>query len=190
MGFPGGSDGKESACSVRELGSIPRTRRSTGKRNSYPLQYSCLENSMDRGAWWLQFMGLQRVRHYWEANKYISSYGWESVIYYWPPQNSVAFKSHLHSCLWSEFNQLLMRYFMPLWSAGRSVDSYFTLGWPHSHSGGWQLSASVPQFSMWLLIFQQPVSTLFKWQCSVPSTARERPQYASIFQMSACFTCC
>ena len=90
----------------------------------------------------------------------------------------------------TEFNQLLMRFFMPLWSAGRSVVSYFTLGWPHSHSGGWQLSASVPQFSMWLLIFQQPVSTLFKWQCSVPSTARERPQYASIFQMSACFTCC
>ena len=48
--FPGGSDGKESACSA-ELGSIPRSGRSPGEGNSKPLQYSCLENSMDRGVW-------------------------------------------------------------------------------------------------------------------------------------------
>ena len=52
LGFPGGSDSKESARSVGELGSIPRWRRSPGERNSYSLQYSCLENSSDRGAWW------------------------------------------------------------------------------------------------------------------------------------------
>ena len=50
-GFPGGSDGKESACSVGDLGSIPGLGRSPGEENSYPLQYSGLENSMDRGAW-------------------------------------------------------------------------------------------------------------------------------------------
>ena len=45
------SDGKESACSVGELGLIPGSGRSPGKGNGNPLQYSCLENSMDRGAW-------------------------------------------------------------------------------------------------------------------------------------------
>ena len=50
-GFPGGSDGKQSAYNVGDLGSIPGSGRSPGKRNGYPLQYSCLENPMDRGAW-------------------------------------------------------------------------------------------------------------------------------------------
>ena len=51
MGFPGGSDGKESACQAGDVGSIPRLRRSSGKGNGNLLQYSCLENPMDRGAW-------------------------------------------------------------------------------------------------------------------------------------------
>ena len=63
MGFPGGSDGKESACNAGDLGSIPGSGRSPGEGSGYPLQYSCLENSMDRGAWQAQSVGLQRVRH-------------------------------------------------------------------------------------------------------------------------------
>ena len=51
MGFPGGSDGKESACNARDPGFIPGSERSPGERNGYLLQYSCLEYSMDRGAW-------------------------------------------------------------------------------------------------------------------------------------------
>ena len=51
MGFPGGSNSKESACNVGDLGSIPGLGRSPGGGNGNPLQYSCLENSMDRGAW-------------------------------------------------------------------------------------------------------------------------------------------
>ena len=47
LGFPGGSAGKESTCSVGDLGSIPRLGRSPGEGNSYPHQYSGLENSMD-----------------------------------------------------------------------------------------------------------------------------------------------
>ena len=47
LGFPGGSAGKESACNVGELGSIPGLGRSPGKGKGYPLQYSGLENSMD-----------------------------------------------------------------------------------------------------------------------------------------------
>ena len=49
--FPGGSDGKASAYSVGDLGSIPRLGRSPGEGNGNPLQYSCLENSMNRGVW-------------------------------------------------------------------------------------------------------------------------------------------
>ena len=55
-GFPGGSDGKESACNTGDLGSIRELGRSPGEGNGNPLQYSSLENSMDRGAWGLQSM--------------------------------------------------------------------------------------------------------------------------------------
>jgi len=61
MGFPGGSDGKESTCNVGDLDSIPGWGRSPGGGHGNPLQYSCLENPMDRGAWQLQSMGLQRA---------------------------------------------------------------------------------------------------------------------------------
>ena len=50
-GVPGGSDGKESACNVGDLGPIAGSERSPGEGNGNPLQCSCLENSMDRGAW-------------------------------------------------------------------------------------------------------------------------------------------
>ena len=50
MGFPGGSDGQESACSAGDLGSIPGSGRYPGEGNGSPLQCSCLENPMDRGA--------------------------------------------------------------------------------------------------------------------------------------------
>ena len=50
--FPDGSVSKESACNAGELGSIPGSGGSPGEGNDNPLQYSCLENSMDRGAWW------------------------------------------------------------------------------------------------------------------------------------------
>ena len=49
-GFPGGSDGKASACNAGDLGSIPALGSSPGEGNGNPLQYSCLENSIDRGA--------------------------------------------------------------------------------------------------------------------------------------------
>ena len=52
MGFLGGSNDKESACNAGDLDLIPGSGRVPGEGNGYPLQYSCLENSMDRGAWW------------------------------------------------------------------------------------------------------------------------------------------
>ena len=51
MGFPGGSDYKESDCNAGDTGLIPRSGRSTGEGNGNPLQYSCLENPMNKGAW-------------------------------------------------------------------------------------------------------------------------------------------
>ena len=51
QGFPDGSDVKASACNVRDPGSIPGSGRSSGEGNGNPLQYSCLEKSLDGGAW-------------------------------------------------------------------------------------------------------------------------------------------
>ena len=51
MGFPVGSDDKESTCNAGDVGLIPGLGRSPGEGNGYPLQYSCLEKSMDREAW-------------------------------------------------------------------------------------------------------------------------------------------
>ena len=62
--FPGGSDGKESTCNAGDWGSIPGSG-SPGEGNGNPLQYSCLQEPMNRGAWWATFRGLMtvRVRH-------------------------------------------------------------------------------------------------------------------------------
>ena len=56
--FPSGSVSKESACYSRDPGSIPGSGRSPGEGNGNPLQYSCLENPMDRGAWWATVHGV------------------------------------------------------------------------------------------------------------------------------------
>ena len=62
MGFPYSSVEKESACNAGDPGSIPRLGRSPGEGNGNPSQYSCLENSMDRGAWQATVHGIVRVR--------------------------------------------------------------------------------------------------------------------------------
>ena len=59
-GFPGGPDSKESACDAGDLGSIPGWGRSPEEGNGNPLQCSCLENSMDRGAWQATVHGLAK----------------------------------------------------------------------------------------------------------------------------------
>ena len=60
LSFPGGSDGKESACNVGDLSLIPGSGKPSGEGNDYPLQYSFLENSMDRGAWWATVHGVTK----------------------------------------------------------------------------------------------------------------------------------
>ena len=59
-GFPGGLVGKESSCNVGEPGSIPGLGRYPGEGNGNPLQYSCLENSMNKGAWWATVHGVTK----------------------------------------------------------------------------------------------------------------------------------
>ena len=60
QGFPGGSDSKESACNAGDAVLIPGSGSYPGERNGNPLQYSCLENSMDRGAWWTTVHGVAK----------------------------------------------------------------------------------------------------------------------------------
>ena len=69
MDFPGGSDSQESACNVGDLGLIPGSGRSSGEEHDNPLQYSCLENPMHRGAWWAT---VHRVAESWTQLKRLS----------------------------------------------------------------------------------------------------------------------
>ena len=61
ISFPAGLASKESACDAGDLGLIPGLGRSPGEENGYPLQYSCLENSMERGAWWATVHGVAEL---------------------------------------------------------------------------------------------------------------------------------
>ena len=63
MDFPGSSTGKESTCNAGYAGLIPGSGRSHGEGVSYPLQYFCLENSMNIEAWWAILHGVAKVRH-------------------------------------------------------------------------------------------------------------------------------
>ena len=98
MGFPCSSVGKESDCNAGDLGSIPGWGRSAGEGNGNPLQYSCLEKPMKRGAWWAPVYGVIRVRHNW-ATKHASTHTSEIIHYkrldhnsVWPRQNLLTIK--------------------------------------------------------------------------------------------------
>ena len=74
LAFPGGSDGKESAWSSGDLGSFPGSEWSPWEGNGNLLQYSCLENSKDRGAWWATVPRIKRIRHNWGINTFNTYY--------------------------------------------------------------------------------------------------------------------
>ena len=61
MDFPDGSEGKQSVCNAEDPGSIPGLERSPGEGNGNPLQYSCLENPTDGGAWWATVHGVAEL---------------------------------------------------------------------------------------------------------------------------------
>ena len=72
-GFPGGSDGKESACNAEDPGSSPGSGRSPGGGHGNPLQYSCLENPMDGGAWRATVHGVAKSRMRLNNNRVVIS---------------------------------------------------------------------------------------------------------------------
>ena len=73
-GLPWSLSGKESTCDAGDLGSVPGLGRSPGEGNGYPLQYSCLDNPIDRGAWWATIHGVMKSwmteRHTFTHKKY------------------------------------------------------------------------------------------------------------------------
>ena len=89
--FPGGSEGKASVYNARDLGSIPGLGKFPGEGNGNPLQYSCLENPMDGGAWCrLLSMRLQRVGHDWVTSfihnmSYVKRDSFNSSFLIWVP---------------------------------------------------------------------------------------------------------
>ena len=92
MGFPGGSDGKESTCNVGDLGLIPGLGRSPGEGNSYPHQYSGLENFMNRGAWqaavhwvvksWTQLSNVHTCILLYNLHAYLHVYVYTHILYF------------------------------------------------------------------------------------------------------------
>ena len=82
-GFPGGSDGRESACNAGDPGFIPGSGIPPGRGNDNPLQYSCLENPMDRGVWWVIVHGVTDSRHNWVTNTFtfLSAPFWNRVYF-------------------------------------------------------------------------------------------------------------
>ena len=105
--FSGGSDSKASACNEGDLGLIPGSGRSPGKENGNPLQYSCLENSMDGGAWWATVHGVAKSRtRLSNFTRYV--YGINDAIQpshppmkwgYTPIQNKKLKKQNVYVCL-------------------------------------------------------------------------------------------
>ena len=81
MDFLGGSDSKESAWSVEDLGLIPGLGRSPGEGNGYPLQYSGLENFMDRGAWQATVHGIAKSQT-WMNNFHFTSLSFCNVLHH------------------------------------------------------------------------------------------------------------
>ena len=72
MGFPGGSDGEVSVCNAGDPGSIPGLGRFPGEGNGSPLQYSCLENPMDTGAWQATLHGVTKEGDITEVTEHVS----------------------------------------------------------------------------------------------------------------------
>ena len=78
--FPGCSDGKASACNAGDPGSIPGSGRHPGEGNGNPLQYSCLGNPMDRGAWWATVHGVAKESNMTERLNTTSSLSAELIM--------------------------------------------------------------------------------------------------------------
>ena len=136
------SDGREFACNTEDLGLIPGLGRCSGEGEGYPFQYSFLENSIDRGAWWATVHGSQRVRHDWVTNTFCD---WIQCFY------AVHWFSHQRELHLNKLNKPLYPYcwrFRP--KIGMKLGNYLHLA----------LSSCE---SIWILESWQPVRD--KWRC-------------------------
>ena len=95
MGFLGGLDDKESSCNAGDPGSTPGLGRSPGKGNVYPLQHSCLVNSMNRGAWWATVHGVSKSR-----TLLINTFTWNVFyIVYYSNTSIIYIYMHIYMCM-------------------------------------------------------------------------------------------
>ena len=147
--YPGGLDGKESACNTRDPGSIPGSGRSPEEGNGNPLQYSCLENPKDGGAWWAIVHGVAK------------SQTWLSDFTYSPP-NSPPIQAAIYH--WADFpvlysRTLLVIHFKCIFIFGRTMwhmGSKIPCAWTHVPCSGSTVNHWTPR--------EVP-----KWSCSVMS---------------------
>ena len=96
MGFPGVSDGKEPACNVGDLASTSGLARSPGEGNGYSVHYSCLENSMERGAWQATVHGVTKSRTRLSDFHFFTFRWLTGIKFSWAPHLSAPFpNSHL-----------------------------------------------------------------------------------------------
>ena len=100
ISFPGDSDGKESAYDVGDLGSVSGSGRSSGEGHGNPFQYSCLENSMDRGAWQATVHGVSKELDTTELLTHCTKHCWISNV------------EHLFMCLLAIFMSSLEKYLL------------------------------------------------------------------------------
>ena len=108
MGFPRSSVGKESACKAEDPGSSPVSGKSPGEGNGNPLQYSCLENPMDRGAWEAPDHGVSGVRH--------------NLVTKPPPRSELLVK--MHYCL-LRWERLEKRVCLGIWGGSTKYSFFF-----------------------------------------------------------------
>ena len=116
---PGGSDSKELICNVGDLGSIPGMGRSSGEGNGNPLQYFCLENPMDRGAWWATVHGVTVLDMMEWLSMSMCAHGQTHTHTHTQKQNISSFK---------ERTECYSGMFPPLWVAFLSILFFFSLG--------------------------------------------------------------
>ena len=108
-GFSYSSVGKEFACSAGNLGSIPGLGRSPGKGNGNPLQYPCLENLMDRGAWWAAVRGVAKSQTQLNTKSSHMQYSPSipfSLLLSWPLSQSPEFSCFNLDWLFSRYNDV------------------------------------------------------------------------------------
>ena len=115
-GFPGGSEVTASACNAGDLGSIPGSGRSPGEGNGNPLQYSCLENPMDRGAWRAIVHGVAKSRTWLSDFTSLHYFSLSCSKCYWKPticraffQSTVRDKAVICCKPWARFEAKYIR---------------------------------------------------------------------------------